>query len=270
MRGAVAVVGVPVMSHVGTGRVNVTTGQNTVVRTVVVTFTTLALGVSAKFTEGYINAVDHSREGNLGLDFGDNQDCVNACGGDTDTSCLVRWADGHVIYCDMVGEDAMMLFLGHVDGVVVVEDGDGLGAGGGVAVFTLAVTDHDAEAVVREDLLHQPVRTFSLERVVGPVKGHIMRVSPAVTDTLTLIMEAAAVRVIHFDRGEVISTHRGLHKGTLQISHNHFTVFTSRSMTATFFPAFSILSVWVHLQTVFGWKEGGWLNTLIVPDYNMA
>lgn len=72
--------------------------------------------------------------------------------------------------------------LSHVDLVLVVEHSDGLNAGG-VGLSALAVTDHHAEAIPREHLLHEPIRTAALEAVVGSIERQIVRVSPAVTET---------------------------------------------------------------------------------------
>lgn len=51
--------------------------------------TTLSLSVVAKFTIGQVDTEYEPREGNLGMDFGDDKHCINTSGSYTEVTILV-------------------------------------------------------------------------------------------------------------------------------------------------------------------------------------
>lgn len=51
--------------------------------------TTLPLGVAAKFTVGQVDTEHKPWEGNLGIDFWDEDHCINTSGGDTEVTKMI-------------------------------------------------------------------------------------------------------------------------------------------------------------------------------------
>lgn len=87
----------------------------------------------------------------------------------------------------LIYESAIDMPLCDKDPEVLVKDSDGLRTGQAVNCTTVLVIDGNTEVVFGVDLFHQPVGTVALKTIVGSIEGDIMRVPPAVADTLRYI-----------------------------------------------------------------------------------